>query len=294
MTAKQPTEADEHPGGAHSAEPSTAPERPVRVAHHFTSAEHQFASGKLGMWIFLATEILTFSGLFVIYAVYRANHPIMFDIGHRFLDRTWGATNTIILLLSSFTMAWAVRCAQRSQRRGLIVCLCFTLAGGAAFMGIKAIEYGEKLSHHLGPGMYYHPDAAALNHEYFGHPAHPEEHAAEGAPEPASAPVADSSGPYGLAQASEQLETLHPDRPGPYSQAQFDHIKPFFAIYFSLTGLHGLHVLIGMGLITWILIRSIAGHFNHVYYTPVDLVGLFWHLVDLIWIYLFPLLYLIQ
>jgi hypothetical protein len=96
------------------------------------------------MWLFLITEILFFSGLFVLYAVYRARHPEVFADAHQYLDKTLGAVNTVVLLFSSLTMAWAVRCAQLTQRRGLIVCLITTLACASLFLGIKAIEYSHK------------------------------------------------------------------------------------------------------------------------------------------------------
>jgi hypothetical protein len=96
------------------------------------------------MWLFLITEILFFSGLFVAYAVFRSRHPEVFADAHLYLDKTLGAVNTVVLLFSSLTMAWAVRCAQLNQRRGLIACLITTLACASLFLGIKAIEYAHK------------------------------------------------------------------------------------------------------------------------------------------------------
>ena len=277
-----------------------------RVAHHFTSAGQQFSSAKMGMWLFLVTEVVMFGGLFCGYAVYRASHPEMFQVGHRFLSTTFGTINTVVLLLSSFTMAWGVRCAQRGQRTGLIVCLLCTLAGGLGFMGVKAIEYHAKFTHGLAPGKYYHPDAAELNHEYFGYPPHAtpvDSVATTAAP---TETVVDPDTPLersSIAPAPSGMRGLNadarvratPDRNlGPYTQAQLDSARPFFGIYFAMTGLHGVHVLVGLGLITWLLVRSVGGHFDSSYYTPVDLIGLYWHIVDFIWIYLFPLLYLIH
>src|SRR5687768_17641107 len=110
------------------------------LAHHFDTPEQQFASAKMRMWVFLGTEILMFGGLFCAYSVYRHNHPEVFIYGHHYLNKTWGAINTVVLLASSLTMAWGVRAAQLGQRTVLLVCLALTLAGGAGFMVIKTIE----------------------------------------------------------------------------------------------------------------------------------------------------------
>ena len=124
----------------------------MHLAHHFDTPQQQFASGKLGMWIFLGTEILMFGGLFCAYGVYRHNHPDVFAYAHTYLDKTLGAINTIILITSSLTMAWAVRCAQINKRRGLVLLLALTILGGAGFMCIKAVEYRQKWQHHLWVG----------------------------------------------------------------------------------------------------------------------------------------------
>ena len=228
------------------------------LQHHFETSEQQFDAGKLGIWLFLATEILLFGGLFCAYAIYRANHPEIFIYAHQYLDKVLGGTNTVILLCSSLTMAWAVRASQLGQRKLLITLLSLTLLGGFGFMGIKYVEYKAKWEHGLLPGTHFapHEEAAA------GHEAAAAGHEAGGTQAPA-----------------------HGKRPS--------NVQIFFGIYFLMTGLHGLHVLAGMGAITWILMRSARGDFGPAYYTPVDFVGLYWHLVDLIWIFLFPLLYLV-
>lgn len=205
------------------------------LLHHFPSPRIQADAGKLGMWIFLATEILLFSGLFCAYAVFRMTHPEMFHAAHKLLDWRLGAVNTIVLISSSLTVALAVRAAQLNQKKLTVLLLLLTLLGAAMFLGIKGIEYSHKIHDGLLPGKYYH---------YDGH-----------------------------------MEATSP------------HI--FFGIYFLMTGLHGIHVILGMVAMGWIAIRAARGHFHSGYYTPVENVGLYWHLVDLIWIYLFPLLYLI-
>jgi len=247
------------------------------LQHHFDTPEQQFDAGKLGIWLFLATEILLFGGLFCAYAIYRANHPEVFVYAHQYLDKILGGTNTVILLCSSLTMAWAVRASQLGQRKLLITLLSLTLLGGFGFMGIKFVEYKAKWEHGLLPGTHFAP------HEEGEAPA-----AAPAAAAPQTTFKPSAAGPAGTVreEGAGEAATGHGKRPS--------NTQIFFGIYFLLTGLHGIHVLIGIGAISWILIRSIRGEFGPEYFTPVDFVGLYWHLVDLIWIFLFPLLYLIS
>jgi len=285
-------------------------DRAPDVAHHFMDARQQFDAGKLGMWLFLCTEILLFGGLFCAYAVYRSNHPEIFIYAHKYLDTTLGGINTIILICSSLTMAWGVRCAQCSQQRGLIACLTITLLCGFGFMGIKTVEYQHKWKHGLLPGTRFAPDAdpdheaqpeqPPADHEadspapsaYTGDEETPDgvaSRAAEDKPRPDATVIPQAAeGPAGLAKPSDvgKAHHAHEDRPS--------NVHIFFGIYFLMTGLHGLHVLAGMAVIFWVLMRALKGHFHSNYFSPVDFVGLYWHLVDLIWIFLFPLLYLIH
>ncbi|NUQ61618.1 MAG: cytochrome c oxidase subunit 3 family protein [Pirellulales bacterium] len=257
-TTRPPDDAD--PGSVEAPRPHAAADhhRPF-LAHHYQSYKQQFEAGKLGMWIFLLTEILLFGGLFCAYAVYRANHPEIFIYAHHFLDKNLGAINTAVLIFSSFTMAWGVRCAQLNQRKLLMVMLSLTLLCACGFLGIKYVEYKHKWEDGLLWAGKYHP----VEH------AEPADHAAR---------------PPGRPEAQSALQ--RPEGPR--------YAGIFFSIYFMMTGLHGLHVLAGMAAIAWILVRAANGHFNSHYFGPVDYVGLYWHLVDLIWIYLFPLLYLIH
>lgn len=296
------------------------------LAHHFATPRQQFESGKLGMWIFLATEILMFGGLFVAYSVYRSNHPEIFVYAHQFLDKTLGGINTIILICSSLSMAWAVRAAQLNQQRALVFCLALTLLGACGFLGIKYVEYKSKWEHGLLWGKYYqpaHPEHATPAAEPLephsptavvgsSPPAGmiappPAEQAKEAgvqqaesapnAPQPAASAPADPDaprikpaaiGPRGLALSNLPAERGHGTHTEP------ENVRLFFSVYFLMTGLHGIHVLVGMGLIGWLLLRAMKRQFSSRYFAPVDLVGLYWHLVDLIWIFLFPLLYLIH
>lgn len=277
--------------------------RPAHVQHHFESEQQQFDSDKLGMWLFLVTEILLFGGLFCAYAVYRANHPEIFIYAHKYLDKTLGGINTVVLILSSFTMAWAVRAAQLGQRRLLITLLALTLLGGVSFLGIKSIEYEHKWKHGLLWGTRYNPH---LEEQPAG-----TGHAAEAAPAeelPAEAPAYMTAGgpdgglvvehstlPVG-GQAPGGLAYL-PDQPPPpagHVMEQPEKVHIFFGIYFAMTGLHAIHVIAGLVVILIVLIHAVRGTYDHRYFTPVDLTGLYWHLVDLVWIFLFPLLYLIH
>lgn len=312
------------------------------LAHHFDTREQQFEADKLGMWVFLVTEILFFSGLFCAYAVYRANHPEIFQYAHLFLNRTLGAINTVVLLFSSLTMAWGVRCAQLSQPRGLRICLILTLLCAFAFLGIKYVEYKTKWEEGLLWGAKYHPTKEALEHldhlaaEHGGAGSHATAsvantgHEAAVATGPAGTPGASSPAPGhtpSTAPTPATNATAHAPQPGatpvvanaaanipapanattatvavPISPepshgkhvVQPEHVSIFFSVYFCMTGLHGIHILVGIGLISWLLVRSYRGEFTDGYFTPVDLIGLYWHIVDLVWIYLFPLLYLIH
>jgi cytochrome c oxidase subunit 3 len=214
---------------------NVAPVHNPFLQHHFAEMEQQTETSKLGMWLFLVTELLLFGGLFVAYGILSAHHHEAFRAAHEHLDGPLGILNTGVLLLSSFTMVMAVLSAKENRRRALVVFLLLTIALAAVFLGVKFVEYSHKFHEGLLPGKYY---------------AH------EG-------------------------DTV----PGQFM---------FFSFYFMMTGLHGLHVIGGMIAIAWVLKRSLAGHFSRAYYAPVDLVGLYWHLVDIIWIYLFPLLYLVR
>ena len=298
---------DPHRHAGHNHDPN--------LAHHFDTPDQQFQTGKLGMWVFLATELLMFGGLFCGYSVYRHNHPDVFAYGHQYLDRNLGAINTLVLITSSLTMAWGVRAAQMGNRKLLIGLLALTFMGGVCFMGIKSIEYGTKWKHHLfiGPGNLFFKNAVDTSRQLdLKHLEEEQLHADEGGKVAAKVttvapPVTDPNAgtpdeakikppnvtPAGL--ASEQEHGGHEKTLYSNLDKQDEHrVYTFFGIYFFMTGLHGIHVLVGMALIAWVTLRASRGEFGPTYFTPVDLVGLYWHLVDLIWIFLFPLLYLIH
>jgi cytochrome c oxidase subunit 3 len=210
-------------------------DREFHVAHHFDNADVQFDAGRMGVWLFLVTEILLFGGLFCAFFVFRSWYFSDFVEAHHHLDRVLGAVNTLVLIGSSLTMALAVRAGQMSNRKLATWLLTATLFCAGIFLAIKFVEYRHKFHEGLLPGQYFTAEG------FKGH-----------------------------------------------------HAGIFFAIYFMMTGIHGIHILIGMGLILWILIRNLRGEFSSRYYAPIEGVGLYWHLVDLVWIFLFPLLYLIS
>jgi cytochrome c oxidase subunit 3 len=285
------------------------------LAHHFETPEQQYTSGKLGMWMFLGTEVLMFGGLFCAYAVYRHNHPEVFAYAHQYLNRTLGAINTIVLITSSLTMAWGVRAAQLGQKKLLVALLGLTILGGFGFMGIKTVEYYSKWKESIffGPGNIFFEGHADTKPETVNHLEEETLHI-----DPEKAPVvptmkvgpdpidpnagsadaalikAPNITPAGLTEKVKAEPVGEKMSYHSLNEQDKKNVYTFFAIYFFMTGLHGIHVLVGMALIFWILLRSMKNEFGPSYFTPVDLVGLYWHLVDLIWIFLFPLLYLIH
>nr|HEX4315168.1 cytochrome c oxidase subunit 3 [Kofleriaceae bacterium] len=140
---------DDHHGADHHGSPF--------VQHHYDDAQHQFDAGKLGIWIFLGQEVLFFSALFVAYVLYRVHHPEIFSYAHKYLQVKFGAINTAVLIFSSLTAAWAVRCAQRNERKGLILCIVVTILCACGFLTIKYMEYSHKIHEHILFGRYFDP-----------------------------------------------------------------------------------------------------------------------------------------
>jgi cytochrome c oxidase subunit 3 len=439
----------------------------VFIQHHYDDAQHQFDSGKLAIWLFLAQEVLFFSALFVAYVLYRHHHPEIYQYAHMYLDTKMGAINTAVLIFSSLTAAWAVRAAQLRQTKLLIACLSLTIACALGFLVIKYIEYSHKIHEHILFGRYFDPCVSSGNRPLLtknnrcpGHEssvvwnagtaradagcfpdyAIDQDTASEGVqasctvsetkvtldrqgnvtnetpgraiteqcPEwrPSSQPQLPTKYPcwrpgyqpevchvsysftwvegdaikftgpfasedecakeqkkkateiaalgstaapttclrsnavgiiveYGdhtprprdlrikatctgpkptppstadpFADTEQTLELAKPTATGAihrdskqdrhereYAGPPPEHTNMFFTIYFAMTGLHGIHVLFGVFVFIWLLIRAIKGHFTPDYFGPVDFAALYWHIVDLIWIFLFPLLYLIH
>ena len=239
----------------------------------FETLEQQKETATLGMWIFLATEVLFFGGVFLTYAINRHYYFTAFGIGGNMLDLTLGTTNTFVLIASSFTMAMSVWSAQTSRKNLLPILLMLTLILGSVFLGIKYVEYKQKYDHHLIPGPSF-DITYRINHPAPGD--NPKELAAE------------------RREIEEALRTEDPENPQGALVALNAHTQLYFSLYFAMTGLHALHMVVGAGLLIWLFRESLNGRFSASYYTPVETVGLYWHFVDIVWIYLFALLYLIN
>ncbi len=203
------------------------------VAEQFEDAAQQYEAATLGMWTFLATEVLFFGGLFMAYIAYRHAYPGGFAAGSRQINLVFGTVNTAILLTSSLTMALAVHAAQGGKTRAVVRYLLATLGFAMGFMVVKGLEYHQDFVEHLVPGRHFTTDL-----------------------------------PYGA--------------------------QIFFVLYWAMTGLHACHVLVGVGLLSTLAWLAHRGRYSTQYYTPIEIGGLYWHFVDIVWIFLYPLLYLID
>lgn len=217
---------------------ATEPPPPARPSHlqmQFDDADQQRETATLGMWVFLITEIMFFGGLFVAYLVYRNLHFQAFVAGSRSLSYGSGTAMTVVLILSSLTMAMAVHSAESGNTRKLRGYLFLTLLLGASFLVLKGLEYHEHVVRHQFPGASFaFPGPLPLTH----------------------------------------------------------HVEMFFVLYWCMTGLHAIHMLVGIGLVIWLII--VARRMTPQFHNSVENIGLYWHFVDIIWIYLYPLLYLID
>lgn len=277
------------------------------LQHQFEDMGQQEESVSIGMWMFLVQEIMFFGGLFTAYLVFRSKYPMAFAAGSNHLDAFWGGLNTIVLIVSSLTMALTVYYAQKGNRNMQVILIVLTMFFGSVFLGVKAIEYSDKYNHGLVPvaGLNKKVKADknaehALVHEKPCYEvAHGEEH--------------EYVNPHGefqwadcslakLAQDKDYLTTaektgymVRDENGNPQIDANKfrDKVRIFFFIYFVMTGLHALHMIVGLGLMAWLLWKAAKGTFNAEYYMPVEMSGLYWHFVDIVWIFLFPLLYLL-
>lgn len=228
------------------------------LQHHFDSYDQQRETTALGMWLFLVTEVMFFGGLFVAYVIYRLYHPGAARIGSHELDITLGAVNTAVLIGSSLTMAMAVKMSQLGKRKAIVGFLLATVALGSVFLGIKYVEYNHKVHESHYPGTL----SAGYAFDFDGDEL---AHAAEGAN-----------------IRGEALEGVTENT-----------VRYFFVLYFCMTGLHALHMVLGIAILLVLCIPAWKGVFDRDYHNPVEVTGLYWHFVDIVWIFLFPLLYLL-
>ena len=272
------------------------------LQHQFEDMGQQEESVSIGMWMFLVQEIMFFGGLFTAYLVFRSRYPMAFAAGSNHLDVVMGFVNTLVLIVSSLTMALTVYYAQKGNRWMQVILIVLTMIFGATFLGVKAIEYTDKYNHALVPVTGWNKkvkDAPNAEHsEAHEKPcwehAHGEEHA--------------YVNPHGEFQwtdcslvkyAQDQHFLTKAEEIGYFSNGQIDankfrdKVRIYYFIYFVMTGLHALHMIVGLGLMMWLLWTAFKGYYSADYYMPVEMSGLYWHFVDIVWIFLFPLLYLL-
>ncbi len=241
---------------AHTVDPD-APQ----VYLQYEDIDQQQESYIVGMWSFLVTEVMFFGALFLLYTVYRTKHQADFYLVHEQLRWQLGAVNTTILLFSSFTMALAVHFAQLKKKGPQLVSLGITLICAFGFLAVKTTEYGEKFEHNLFPNKNF---TYGQKHEMKDEGATP-------------------------------FATFNAKNFGGEHEEEGDPQKArlFLSMYFAMTGLHGLHVVIGIGVIGTLMALIKFNHPIITDYIPTEMVGLYWHFVDLVWIFLYPLFYLI-
>ncbi|MBA3831474.1 MAG: cytochrome c oxidase subunit 3 family protein [Chthoniobacterales bacterium] len=203
------------------------------VAEQFDDIEQQHDAAKLGMWVFLATEVLFFGGLFLSYTVYRFLNPEAFAAASRHTEVILGGANTAVLLFSSTLMALAVRASKMGRQRHLVILLLATALFGIFFMGIKAFEYYKDITNHLVPGANFQ-----------------------------------------------------------WHETNRGAAELFWWLYWAMTGLHAIHVTIGIVVMLVLALLAHRRRFENGNYMTIEIVGLYWHFVDIVWVFLFPLLYL--
>jgi cytochrome c oxidase subunit III len=223
---------------------SESPTIATPLAHHFRDLEQQHEVGTLGMWMFLATEVMFFGGALTAFEIYHYEFPVEWMRSSALLYTSIGAINTLVLLCSSLTMALAVQAARAGQGRRMIqVFLAATMALGLTFLVLKGVEYYLDYREHLIPNLDFRPEIP-----------------------------------------------IEAGRPEP----DLNHMQLFFAFYFVLTAIHAAHMIIGLVLMAVVFVQAGRGRYGPEHNTPLDALGLYWHLVDIVWVFLLPLLYLIR
>jgi cytochrome c oxidase subunit III len=294
---------------------------PPGLQHQFEDMKQQEESVSIGMWAFLVQEIMFFGGLFTAYLVFRSRYPMAFAAGSNHLDAFLGGLNTLVLIVSSLTMALTVYYAQKGNRNLQVIFIILTMMFGTTFLVVKYFEYSDKYHHGLVPfnGLNQktkatdkpEPKAASAERPSTQtEPASQEKSSLESSNEEHHANPRgefrwdDDKGREIVLEAQkgkyltkyEEAGYFTKDQTGnlQYDNAKFtDKVRIFFFIYFVMTGLHALHMIVGLGIMAWLLWMAWRGSYNADYYSPVEISGLYWHFVDIVWIFLFPLLYLL-
>ncbi len=222
------------------------------LSPHFDNVEQQSNASILGMWFFLSTEIMFFSGLIAAYTIYRALSPEAFRLGSQHMHVWLGFFNTLVLLTSSLTMALGVRESQLGRRDGVVWYLVATAVMGAAFLGVKAVEYSMEIEHHLFPGVNF------------------------------QVPAEDAEALAEISATPEELQT------------NLGRFQMMFVLYFFITGVHAFHMIIGIVAVLIMAALMKRNWFSGNGTTQIEVLGLYWHFVDVVWVFLYPLLYLID
>lgn len=286
------------------------------LQHQFDDMDQQMDSVTLGMWVFLAQEIMFFGGMFTVYLVFRSKYPMAFAAGSNHLDPFWGGLNTLVLIVSSLTMALAVFYAQKSNRNMQVLMIALTMIFGTVFLGVKAIEYSGKYQHGQIPVDGWNKRIREGEHKEEARLRLPFEVRAEAA-ESEEEHIVNPHGKFLISDADIELVQKNRDilteseKIGYFKDVKFRNdgkvetfgeidreklsgkIRIFFWIYFVMTGLHALHMIIGLGIMLWLLYMAWKSTYSAEFYAPVEIAGLYWHFVDIVWIFLFPLLYLL-
>ena len=276
---------------------------PPGLQHQFEDMGQQEESVSIGMWLFLVQEIMFFGGLFTAYLVLRSRYPMAFAAGSNHLDAFWGGLNTIVLIVSSLTMALTVYYAQKGNRNLQVILIILTMFFGSVFLGVKAIEYTDKYEHGLVPVAGLNKRVKDTHGATAGEVhAKPCYEVAHGGDEHA---YVNPRGEFqwtdcSLVKVAQDHNFLtSAEKIGYFSNGQIDidkfrdRVQIFFWIYFVMTGLHALHMVIGLGLMAWLLWKAWRNTFSSEYYMPVEMSGLYWHFVDLVWVFVFLCFYLI-
>jgi cytochrome c oxidase subunit 3 len=326
----QQTVIHQHPEGApgHAVDNTAHGHHPMQK-HHFDDMTQQYEASGFGMWVFLVQEVMFFGGLFVAYLVYRHKYFEAFGTASATLRIWLGTFNTIVLIASSLTMAMAVNAASIGKRKLTTFFLLATLVLGSTFLGVKVFEYAEKFEKREVPGanFCFHPaggecsgvveradesdtfdgtlrfvkryltggwgkldnEGEVASREHFG-VNEPVKNTSTMVSEREETPQTEhSAGASGATSTADD-----PDRGPSERQRSMPGSEIYFGLYFAMTGMHALHMIIGAGILLWLIYWAWQGLYTHEYFTPVENFGLYWHFVDIIWIYLFPLLYLIN
>ena len=254
------------------------------VHHHFDDMEQQREANTLAMWAFLVTEIMMFGGLFFVYSLYRYNFHTAYTYGSSRLNIPLGTANTFVLLFSSLTMVLAVHAAQTRSRKALVGWLLATIVLGTAFIGIKAIEWKADYDEGLVPALSWDPrhwPEKGIPKNVVGSVV------GENRPQASSSSIAGAPAGVDSNDASANEVPIA----GPMFTRQ---VMMYFVIYFCMTGLHAIHMIVGLIIVGIMAFMGWRGNFTNGNDQPVEIVGLYWHFVDIVWIFLFPLLYLIH